>query len=66
VRAWQETVRGAFKDSRWQVLDMRGSGDRAIVRFRLEGTLADVEVAQTMWLAGRLREGKLELTANFG
>jgi hypothetical protein len=65
VRAWWETVRGAFKDPRWHVLDVRGSGDRAIVQFRLEGTLADVDVAQTMWQATRLREGKLEWWAFF-
>jgi ketosteroid isomerase-like protein len=65
VRAWWETVRGAFQDPRWEVLELRGSGDRAVVRFRMGGTLAGVEVAQTMWQATRLREGKLRWWAFF-
>jgi ketosteroid isomerase-like protein len=65
VRAWWETVRGAFQDPRWEMLDMRGSGDRAVLKFRLEGTLAGVEVAQTAWQAARLQQGKLGWWAFF-
>jgi ketosteroid isomerase-like protein len=65
VRAWWETVRGAFQDPRWELLDMRGSGDRGIAKFRLAGTLAGVEVTQTMWQAARLRDGKLGWWAFF-
>jgi ketosteroid isomerase-like protein len=65
VRAWWETVLGAFQDPRWEVLDMRGSGDRAVVKSRLTATLADTDVTQTMWMAARLREGKLGWWAFF-
>ncbi len=65
VRAWWETVRGAFQDPRWEVLDMRGSGERGVVKFRLAGTLAGVAVEQTMWQAARAREGKLRWWAFF-
>jgi ketosteroid isomerase-like protein len=65
VRAWWETVRGAFQDPRWELLDMRGSGDRGVAKFRLAGTLAGVEVTQTMWQAARLRDGKLGWWAFF-
>ncbi len=43
VRAWWETVLGAFQDPRWEVLDARGSGDRAVVKSRLTATLAETE-----------------------
>jgi hypothetical protein len=60
VREWWETVRGAFQDPRWEVLDLRVCGDRGVGKIRITGTLAGIEVAQTMWQAGRLREGKLK------
>jgi ketosteroid isomerase-like protein len=59
VRAWWETVRGAFQDPRWEVLDVQGSGARGVTKLRLAGTLAGVELAQTMWQAAKLRDGKL-------
>jgi ketosteroid isomerase-like protein len=59
VRAWWETVRGAFQDPRWEVLDFQGSGERGVTKLRLAGTLAGVELAQTMWQAAKLRDGKL-------
>jgi ketosteroid isomerase-like protein len=65
VRAWWETVLGAFRDPRWEVLDARGSGDRTVVKSRLTATLADTEVVQTMWMAARLRNGKLGWWAFF-
>jgi ketosteroid isomerase-like protein len=65
VRAWWETVRGAFQDPRWEVLDMRLADDRGVVKFRLAGTLAGVKVEQTMWQAGRARAGKLTWWAFF-
>jgi ketosteroid isomerase-like protein len=65
VRAWWETVLGAFRDPHWEVLDTRGSGDRAVVKSRLTATLADSEVEQTMWMAARLRDGKLGWWAFF-
>ena len=65
VRAWWDTVRGAFERPRWEVLDLRGSADTGVVKFRLEGTLGGVQIAQVMWQAGRLREGKLGWWAFF-
>jgi ketosteroid isomerase-like protein len=65
VRAWWGTVLGAFQDPRWEVLDVRGSGNRAVVKSRLTATLADTELDQTMWMAARLREGKLGWWAFF-
>jgi ketosteroid isomerase-like protein len=65
VRAWWETVLGAFQDPHWEVLEALGSGDRAVLKSRLTATLADTEVEQTMWMAARLREGKLGWWAFF-
>jgi ketosteroid isomerase-like protein len=59
VRAWWETVRGAFEDVRWELLDVRGSGDRGVIHFRMTGTLGGVPVEQTMWQATALRDGKV-------
>jgi ketosteroid isomerase-like protein len=58
VRAWWETVRGAFEDVRWDLLDVRGSGDRGVLHFLMAGTLGSVPVEQTMWQAIVLRDGK--------
>jgi ketosteroid isomerase-like protein len=66
VRAWWETVPGAFQDGpRWEVIEIRGSGDEAVLKFRVTGTLAGVEVGQTMWQAARPRAGKLAWWAFF-
>jgi ketosteroid isomerase-like protein len=65
VRAWWETVRGAFQDARWELLDVRGSGERGVTKFRMAGTLSGVPVAQTMWQAAELRDGKLVWWAFF-
>ena len=59
VRAWWETVRGAFQEVRWEVLAVRGSDDRGVTHFRMAGRLGGVPVEQTMWQAAELREGKL-------
>jgi ketosteroid isomerase-like protein len=58
VRAWWGTVRGAFEDVRWELLDVHGSGDRGVAHLRMAGTLGSVPVEQTMWQAVRLRDGK--------
>jgi ketosteroid isomerase-like protein len=58
VRAWWETVRGAFQDPRWEVLDIRGSPERGVTTFRMTGILGGVPVAQTMWQALRGRDGR--------
>jgi ketosteroid isomerase-like protein len=58
VRAWWNTVRGAFEDVHWEVFDVHGSGDRGVAHFRMSGTLGSVPVEQTMWQAVVLRDGK--------
>jgi uncharacterized protein len=59
VRAWWETVRGAFEDVHWELLDVRGSSDRGVVHLRMAGTLGSVPVEQTMWQAITLRDGRV-------
>ena len=59
IRAWWNTVRGAFEDVRWELLDLGGSGDKGVMRIRMTGTLSGVPVEQTMWQALLLRDGKL-------
>jgi ketosteroid isomerase-like protein len=59
VRTWWETVRGAFADVRWEVLEVRSSGARAIARVRMTGTLGGVPVNLMMWLAARVRERRV-------
>src|SRR3954469_20972572 len=58
VRSWWETVRGAFQDPRWEVLEVRGSPARGVTTFRMTGTLGGVPVAQTMWQAVTAQDGK--------
>ena len=65
VRAWWDTVRGAFEDVRWEPLDVRGSGDRVAAHFRIVGTLGSVPVEVTMWQAVRLRDQKATWWAFF-
>ena len=57
-RAWWDTVRGAFEDVHWELLDIRGAGDRLVVHFRMAGTLGGVPVEQTMWQAVVTRDSK--------
>ena len=59
VRAWWKTVRGVFDDVRWELLDIRGSGDSGVAHFRMAGTLGSVPVEQTMWQTVKLRDGKV-------
>ena len=59
IKAWWETVVAAFGDVRWEVLNVGGSGDRGIAHVRMEGTLSGVPLNLRMWLAARLREGRV-------
>jgi ketosteroid isomerase-like protein len=65
VRSWWETVRGAFEDVHWELLDVRGSRDRGVIHFRMTGTLGSVPVEQTMWQATTLRDGQITWWAFF-
>jgi len=58
IRAWWETVRGAFEGVRWELLDVRDAGDRGVIRLRMCGELSGIPLEQTMWQAVRLRDGK--------
>ena len=59
IRTWWETVVGAFGDVHWEVLDVRGLGDRGIAHIRMDGTLGEISLDLTMWLAARLSEGRV-------
>jgi ketosteroid isomerase-like protein len=65
VRAWWETVRGAFADVRWEILEVRGEGEWGVTHFHMAGTLSGVPVAQTMWQAVRLRDGRASWWRSF-
>jgi ketosteroid isomerase-like protein len=65
VRAWWETIRGAFQGVRWELLDVQGSGNRGVARIRISGTMSGVPVEQTMWQAVKLRDGKARWWGNF-
>ena len=59
IRTWWETVVGAFGDVHWEVLDVRGPGDRGVAHVRMDGTLGEVPLNLNMWLAARLRDGRV-------
>lgn len=65
VRAWWQTIRDAFQDVRWELLDFSGSGDRGVSHFRMVGTIGGVPVEQTMWQAVKVRDGRAFWWANF-
>ena len=44
VRTWWATVRGAFEDVHWELLDIHGTGDLGVLHFRMSGTLGGVPV----------------------
>lgn len=57
VREWWRTVRGAFEEVRWELLEARDYGDRAVVKLCMAGTLGGVRVEQTMWQLVTQRDG---------
>jgi ketosteroid isomerase-like protein len=59
VRVWWDTVRGAFGDVRWEVLEVRGSADGGVAHVRMDGVLGGVPVELPMWLAAGLRQGRV-------
>ena len=59
VREWWETVRGAFEDPIWEVLEIRESGEGVVLKIRLDGTLSGVPMTQSVWQASTLRDGKV-------
>jgi ketosteroid isomerase-like protein len=59
VRVWWDTVRGAFANVHWDVVEVRGSGDRGVAQVRMAGLLGGVPVELPMWLAAGLRDRKV-------
>jgi ketosteroid isomerase-like protein len=59
VREWWETVRGEFAEVRWELLDIRLTGDWIITNFRMSGVLSGVPLEQQMWQAAEERDGKI-------
>src|ERR671922_2824983 len=59
IRTWWETVRGAFGNVHWDVLEVRGYGGRGVAHVRMAGTLGGGPVNLTMWVAARLREDQV-------
>jgi hypothetical protein len=59
IRTWWTTVRGAFADVHWDLLEVRSEGERGIAHVRMTGTLGGVPVNLMMWLAARLRGNRV-------
>jgi ketosteroid isomerase-like protein len=59
VRVWWDTVRGAFANVHWDVVEVRGPGDRGVAHVRMAGLLGGVPVELPMWLAARVRDRKV-------
>jgi ketosteroid isomerase-like protein len=57
VREWWRTVRGAFEEVGWELLEVRDYGDRAVVKLCMAGTIGGVRVEQTMWQLVTQRDG---------
>jgi ketosteroid isomerase-like protein len=65
ARAWWETVRGAFDEVTWELLEVRGAADRGVAHVRLAGKIGGVPVEQTLWQGVVLRDGKAVWWANY-
>jgi ketosteroid isomerase-like protein len=59
VRAWWETIRGAFENVHWELIDTRDAGDRGVYHFRMSGVLSGVPLEQAMWQAAKFRGDKI-------
>jgi hypothetical protein len=59
VRAWWETVLGAFREVSWEPLDVQGTSDRGVALSHMAGKLGNLRVEERMWQAVRLRDGKV-------
>ena len=60
VRSWWETIRGAFADVHWQLLDVHEPAEDCTVHhFRMSGVMSGVPLEQVMWQAVKSRDGKV-------
>ena len=58
IREWWDTVRGAFQEVRWELLDIRGVDDRGVTHIRMSGTLSGVPVEQDDVAGGHASRGQ--------
>jgi ketosteroid isomerase-like protein len=66
VREWWETVGESLGTLRYEPHEMRDlGGDAVITRIVIRGTVADVEVEQTMWHVVQVRGRKAEWWGSF-
>ena len=59
VRTWWDTVISGFRDVHWEIVDVRGPGDVGLAHVVMSGHLGGVPVELPMWLAARVRDGKV-------
>ena len=67
VRDWWEALLAIFPDFRVEVTEVRDFGDRVIVAARLHGHGLDsgVPIDEKLWMAGRVRDGRVTWWHNF-
>ena len=58
ARRWWKSVRATFTEVHWDYDLVQARGDRGVAMLRIQGTLSGIEVAQTMWQAIVLQDGK--------
>jgi ketosteroid isomerase-like protein len=60
VLAWWKRVPDAFEHVTWEVLGVREyAADRGVVKLRMSGRLAGVDLSQVMWMAAGMRDGRV-------
>ena len=60
VIAWWNRVPDAFEDVSWEVLEVVAAAeDEGVVKIRMSGRLAGVDLSQIMFMAARKRDGKV-------
>jgi ketosteroid isomerase-like protein len=67
VREWWEALLAIFPDFRVEVLEVRDLGDPVIVAARVHGHGLDsgVPIDEKLWMAGRVRDGRVTWWRNF-
>jgi ketosteroid isomerase-like protein len=67
VREWWEALLAVFPDFRVEVLEVRDFGDRVIVGVRVHGHGLDsgVPIDEKLWMASRVRDGRVTWWRNF-
>ena len=65
AKKWWRAVRGAFAESHWEFLQAQPIGAGGICEIRITGTIGGAAVAQLMWQAVELRDGRARWWAFF-